>query len=373
MTYAYFLDPGSAPLSALELPFCRNIVAVKKPAAYSPWKILRGLVGRWPLPVLNYTSPEMSEALARVTGNQPYDVVHMDSIHMIGYTEMLAKALGPNVRIVYNWHNIESEAMRRFSETVHSPGRRLYGSMTAGRLERLEREILKTAFGHVVCSQREQQQLLAIAPQARVAVIDNGVDTHYFSGAGGEDSRKDCIVFVGTMNYYPNVEAAVSFTHHIWPAIRKRFPHLRLVLVGANPDPSVQALGQQEGVEVTGMVPDVRPYYRDALAAVVPLRTGGGTRLKILEAMAAGVPVVSTPLGAEGLKIDPGKDILLADPDDQGAWVKEIALLSESPARRQELITAALRLVEDRYDWGTLGESLVRTYVNWLEKDTTAA
>jgi glycosyltransferase involved in cell wall biosynthesis len=120
------------------------------------------------------------------------------------------------------------------------------------------------------------------------------------------------------------------------------------------------------GVTVTGTVPEVRPYYRDALAAIVPLRTGGGTRLKILEAMAAGVPVVSTPLGAEGLTITPGENILLADPDDAEGWLRHLTYLTESELGRKALSASALALVRTTYDWEILGRKLCDTYESWL-------
>jgi len=367
LTYAYFLDPDTTPIAEAQLPFCRKLVAVPKPATYSPGKIARGLFGRWPLPVLNYSSPQMDAVLCELTAKTCYDLVHFDSIHMISYTATVST---PTARIVYNWHNIESEAMRRFSTTASSRLRRIYATLTARQLERLERKILAEAFGHVVCSRREQQQLLDVAPQARVAVIDNGVDTDYFSHAAGPgmaDQARTRIVFVGLMNYYPNVEAATSFAHTIWPRLQQRLPGLRLTIVGASPTPAVLALREIAGVDVTGTVPDVRPYYGDALAAIVPLRTGGGTRLKILEAMAAGVPVVSTTLGAEGLHIQPGGNILIAGVDDTEAWIQAIEALANQPALRRQLIEAAAALVRQRYDWTALGDALCDTYRQWLE------
>ena len=129
-----------------------------------------------------------------------------------------------------------------------------------------------------------------------------------------------------------------------------------LAIVGANPGAAVLALGEVPGVKVTGMVPDVRPFYHGALAAVVPLRTGGGTRLKILEAMAAGVPVLSSPLGAEGLDAVDGENILLADSGDAEAWANQLVSLADSPAPPRAPLTAAgLRLVQSRYDWEILG------------------
>jgi glycosyltransferase involved in cell wall biosynthesis len=367
LTHVHFTEPGAAPLTRADLPFCRNVIAVPKPRAYTPWKIVRGLVGRWPLPVLNYTSNEMSAALFHVAYGQRYDLVHLDSIHMAGYLAPLAEAMGARTRIVYDWHNIESELMRRYQAGAGSLVRRLYSAVTARRMERLERSTLRSAFGHLVCSERERQQLRQMVPAARVAVAPNGVDTAYFADTEAPAASPNRIVFVGLMNYHSNVEAAVEFTREVWPRLRSRLPGYSLTLVGATPDPAVLALGEVAGVEVTGTVPDVRPYYREAVAAIVPLRTGSGTRLKILEAMAAGVPVVSTAFGAEGLDVAPGENILLADPADPDAWVSQLAGLAESASWRRRLTACARQLVRERYDWTILGESLCNTYREWLE------
>jgi glycosyltransferase involved in cell wall biosynthesis len=362
LTYVYFADPGDPPLSSSDLPFASHIVGVPKPHVYGPWKLVRGIAGRWPLPVLNYTSPQMSEALSQL--DAPYDLVHFDSIHMIRYAATLGNVFKKPPRVIYDWHNIESEAMRRYAQSTPSRARKIYANLTARKLEALEREILQSAFGHIVCSERELHQLQEIAPSARIRVIENGVDCAYFAGLNNQPAHKR-IVFVGKMDYYPNIEAVIGFAHTTWPLVRAQLTALTLTIVGANPTPAVQSLASLPGVEVTGTVPDVRPYYRDALAAVVPLRTGGGTRLKILEAMAAGVPVISSTLGAEGLTVTPGADILISDPDDHASWVRNLLELAQ-PAARGTITRKALELVQTRYDWNTLGQALIDTYEAWL-------
>jgi glycosyltransferase involved in cell wall biosynthesis len=197
-----------------------------------------------------------------------------------------------------------------------------------------------------------------------VAVIENGVDTDYFASSCAARERRRRIVFVGSMSYHANVDAIIPFVRQAWPPIRERFPEWRLTIVGSNPVPAVLALGNEKHVEVAGTVPDVRPYYREALAAIVPLRVGGGTRLKILEAMAAGVPVVSTTLGAEGLAVTPDRNILIADtPAD---WLPRLQSLSDEGALWQRIAGAGLDLVRSRYDWEVLGDTLCATYSNWL-------
>ena len=364
LTYLYFADPIDAPITKDDLPFCRDVVGVPKPDSYGTANLIQGVIGRWPLPILNYTSPGMSAAVERLASAGRFDLIHLDSIHMIRYGQLPAL---DRARIVYNWHNIESEAMRRFGATVPSLPRRWYARQTAAKLAALEQAMLRDAFGHVVCSVREQDQLHHSAPAARIQVVENGVDTQYFAAAEESAPPSQQIVFVGTMDYYPNVEAATSFANRIWPRVREKFQQMRLVIVGANPTPAVSALGAIPGVTVTGTVPDVRPYYRDALAAIVPLRTGGGTRLKILEAMAAGVPVISTVLGAEGLAVIPGNDILIADADGAQQWIDHLNALAQIPARQNQ-IRAALDLVRTRYDWKIVGQTLNDTYAAWLQE-----
>jgi polysaccharide biosynthesis protein PslH len=367
VTYLYFRDPGSPPLPVDDLPFCREVIGIPKPPAYGPGKTIMGILGRWPLPILNYTSPEMSVAVGNAMGSREFDIVHLDSIHMIRYA-LAAMERKNSPRAIYNWHNIESEAMWRYGDTAQSRRRRWYARRTATKLELLESYILNTAFGHIVCSGRERDQLRQQAPAARIEVVENGVDTRYFASSENPAASRR-IVFVGAMDYFPNSDAAIFFANCIWPRVRTMLDGAQLTIVGANPGAAVLALGELPGVKVTGMVPDVRPFYHGALAAVVPLRTGGGTRLKILEAMAAGVPVVSTPLGAEGLDVVNDKDVLLADSGDAEGWANRLARLADSLALRAQLTAAGLRLVQERYDWEILGSKLRAIYEGWLRED----
>ena len=149
-----------------------------------------------------------------------------------------------------------------------------------------------------------------------------------------------------------------------------REPGLVFTIVGKDPDPRIRELASIDGVEVTGTVPDVRPFYREAVASIVPLRVGGGSRLKILEAMAAGVPVISTSLGAEGLKVQNAEDILIAE--NTSEFVKAIASVTENESARQRLISAACALVAERYDWSRLGNELFAIYERLIEKRSIA-
>lgn len=366
--YVFFSAPHGKPPTQADLPFCAEITELPPARSYTPGKIVRGMLGQWPISVLNYTSPEMTAALTRIASSAKFDVIHLDSIHLAAYEPVLRR-LQSDARIVYDWHNIESDIMRQYTARSTSPARKLYSALTTPKLTALEHRILHSAFGHLVCSAREREQLRAIAPGARIEVIENGVDTSRFASPR-KDLPRYRIVYVGLMSYHANIEAAVWFTREIWPSIRRKFPQWTLTLVGADPAPPVLDLAREAGVEVTGTVPDVAPYYDQAIAAVVPLRTGGGTRLKILEAMAAGVPVVSTALGAEGLEISPGVNILLAPGDGSGLadqWIASLESAAADGPLRSTLISEGRRLVGDRYDWEAIGRKTFDLYRRWVD------
>lgn len=361
VTHVSFSEPGAPALTESDLPFCEKVTSLPRPASYTPGKILRGLLGRWPLPVVNYTSSEMKSLTVGLVDKSQFDIVHFESIHMAAYAPTLRKHTG--ALFVYDWHNIESELMFRYGVNVGSAIRKIYANLTGARLASLERNILMNGSAHVVCSAREQLKIQQIASTARIAVVENGVDARSFSDIQSDTDDRNRIVFVGSMNYHANIEAARYFVHKVWPGVRAQHPEWRLTLVGSSPAPGVIELKDQPGVDVTGTVPDVRPYYENALASIVPLQTGGGTRLKILEAMAAGVPVVSTTVGAEGLSVTPGADILISDSDRD--WATHLDAISQSPELRARLVGNGRELIRTRYDWQILGNSLYRVYESW--------
>lgn len=363
LTYLYYSDPGAAPLTAAELPFARSIVSVPRPRGYSLPKLIEGLVSKWPLSVVNYYSRPMALALEKLL-QEPFDLVQFDATHLAGFVPLVRKHC-PRAQIVFDWHNIESELLQRYAESTRSPFRRLYAKLTARKMAALESSLLRSDAWHLVCSEREQWQLQAQSPQFRIAVIGNGVDAQYYApSAAATTAPRHRLLFVGLMSYHANIEAAVWFVQKLWLAIRDKYPQLTLTIAGADPSPAVLHLNQIPGVEVTGTVPDLRPYYQEAFAVIVPLLTGAGTRLKILEAMASGVPIISTALGAEGLSICPGENILIAhSPDD---WLQHLDQLA-IPERWASLVLRAHGLIRAKYGWQLIGNLLCDTYAQWFE------
>jgi len=339
-----------------------KVYGVRRGAGYRLINIFRGLIGPTPLNVLNYTSEKAIAALDPMLNEQSFDVIQIESMHLIAYAQHIRK-ISPATRLILDWHNIESEILARYAQNDSNPLRAFYARRTSVLSRRVEDQLLDLCDAHTVCSERERQVLLKRVPGTRIEVVGNGVDCEFFADNTPQVERRD-VLFMGKMDYHANIDAAMYFVKITWPLIHVRRPELRLVIVGAQPPEQIQALAS-DSVVVTGTVRDVRPYYHSALTSVVPLRVGGGTRLKVLEAMAAGTPVVSTTLGAEGLDVTHGQDILIADsPEAMSDAV--VGLQAESP-QWKELAANGRLLVQAKYDWNVVGEILLRLHAEQVE------
>jgi len=335
----------------------RRVVTVPRNETYSVGNMLRGAIGRTPLPLLNYTTSEMASALERLLVEDHFDLIQVESIHLMNYLPGLRNARNHPL-VVCDWHNVESDLMRQYAGRERSAARRTYARRTARLMSEAEGRALKEFDAHIAVSEVDAKRLQSVNSDAKIFVIENGVDAEHY--AGDQAGTKNRIVFVGSMDYHANIEGATNFARAVWPIIQQQQPKLRFTIVGRNPPAEVTELSSIAGIEVTGSVADVRPYYREALAAVVPLNVGGGSRLKILEAMAAGVPVVSTKLGAEGLDVSDNENVLLAESSAQLA--NGILKLIETADLRERLITGGHALVRARYDWSMLGAKLLEQY-----------
>jgi sugar transferase (PEP-CTERM/EpsH1 system associated) len=348
-----------------------NVVTLDKCRAYSPSIILRGLAGPAPMTVLNCWSPRSASQLADVLRLHQFDTVQIEGVHLMKFLPMIQQTPGCPA-IVVDWHNIESELMWRYANNTRNWAKKIAARRTAKLIERVEDQLLDTCAMHTVTSEREHQKLLARRPDSNIKVIPNGVDASCYIDKKLADgcrktspgNSKQTIVFVGHMDYHANIDAVTWFSRVAWPEISRTHPALHFMIVGRDPSPEVRALASDR-IHVTGTVADVRPFYASAVAAVVPLRVGSGTRLKILEAMAAGVPVVSTKLGAEGIDVEHDLHFLQADSGpDIAAAVHRIASSDET---RSRLSQTARELVHRAYDWSVIGKHLFRLHEELAE------
>jgi glycosyltransferase involved in cell wall biosynthesis len=377
VTFVEMRHAGEEPRIPPDDSGLAGIVTLEKYGTYSPFKILRGLAGPTPVTVLNCWSPRSASQLASVLRSQEFDTVQMESVHLMEYLPIIREARGCPA-IVIDWHNIESELMWRYAETAGNWAKKIAAKRTARLIERAEDRLLDTCATHAVASERERRKLLARRPHANIQVVPNGVDASYYSTkeiaedsrrTGASDSKKT-ILFVGSMNYHANIDAVIWFSRAAWPEIARDHPDLHFTIVGRDPAPAVRSLASDR-IHITGTVDDVRPFYESAAVAVAPLRSGSGTRLKILEAMAAGVPVVSTRLGAEGIEVQDDVHLLLADSGPEiAAAVRRVA---SSPETRGRLSQAGRELVCRVYEWSVIGKQLHGIHADLAESRTPSS
>jgi glycosyltransferase involved in cell wall biosynthesis len=264
-----------------------------------------------------------------------------------------------DVPVVFFEHNVEYVIWKRLADVERAWWRRALLEVEWRKMRRCELAACRKADLTVAVSEDDRARLASGAGEADIVSIPTGVDTDYFSPGGTEQPAR--LVFSGSMDWYPNEDAMLHFVGEILPRVKQRVPDVSLTIVGRNPSERIRALGQQPGIDVTGTVADVRPHIREGSLYVVPLRVGGGTRLKIFEALAMGKPVLSTTVGAEGLGAVPGRHLDIAD--GPGVFADRVVALLGDPGQRASLGAEGRALVESQYSWA----QVTRTFENFLE------
>jgi polysaccharide biosynthesis protein PslH len=269
------------------------------------------------------------------------------------YAIYVRNLIGP--KKVVSAHNVEADIWQRYAETETNPLRRAYILEQWRKVARFEKTALTWVDALVAVSDGDRDRLAGLCPGLRTHTIPNGVDLEYFRLLPAPEAR-DHLVFTGSMDWRPNQDAARYFAESIFPLLRQQRPNLECTFVGRSPPPEIEKLARIPGFHVSGTVPDVRPYVERAAAYIVPLRVGGGSRLKILEALSMGRPVVSTTVGAEGLVVEPGKHLLLAD--DPAAFAQAVLRVLDDQDLAGSLVAEGARLVREKYGWDALAEQL---------------
>lgn len=313
-------------------------------------------------------SAAMDRALVRVVREMEaeggIDVVQIEGLEMAGHGLAAARSVrAGRPRVVYDAHNAEwllqDRAWRADIRRMRAWHGALYSIAQTIKLRRFERRLLAAADAVVAVSAADARTLRALVPGKAVTIVPNGVDTAHYAPADPALAEPGLCVFTGKMDFRPNVDAVTWLARHVWPRVVAARADARLEIVGRDPVPRVLGLADA-AIAVTGAVPDVRPHIRRASVVLAPLRVGGGTRLKVLEAMAMARPVAATSLGVEGLDVTPGRDVLVGDaPAHLAAAVGR--LLGE-PELRVAVGGAARETAVARYRWETLVPRIERLY-----------
>ena len=318
------------------------------------WLGLRGLFSRNAYDLNWLASPSMSVRLQRTLNRIKFDTVHFDTLGLAPYRTFVS-----GVGAVLNHHNIESSMMehRAASETRCVP--RQYWRWESSKLLRAERGYCPRFSVNLVVSPQDEEILAGRVPGVETRVVVNGVDTEYFTPRA--DPGGHTLLFCGGLDWYPNADAMAYFFNQIWPLLARRLAHVRVVVVGRNPPEWLRRLGDSDSrIHVTGFVADVRPYFREATAYICPIRVGGGTRLKILDALAMGVPLVGTTFACSGISVQDGKHVRLADTAE--SFVDQVLRVLADPVLRANLAAQGRDLVCRHYSWLVARTSLLLAY-----------
>ena len=362
ITYLAHLDGQPDHARKMEAAGFEVICVPRRKAYGSIPAILFGAVpalfDRLPISVRRHFSPDYAAAARKLVAERTFDLVHIEWSHYAVYL--------PFVRPLPTFvctHNVEFLSWRRFVQATRNPAKKILGIHEAAKLYRFEKESYRRVDRLSVVSEDDAVLVRREFDIDDVCVIPNGVDITAYDAVPNAP-KPNHLVYCGSMDAFINQDAVAYFIEKIFPLILKRKPEAVLTVIGRHPPPWLLAL-QSERIRFTGAVADVRQPLKEGTLEVVPLRIGGGSRLKILEAFAAKVPVLSTTIGAEGLAVEHNKNIVLADvPED---FADRCVELLDDPLRRNRLVEEGRRTVDEQYDWSRISPLVENAWTQTIE------
>lgn len=354
------LDDGEAAPDAADRAeeYCHELVRVpfRRSRNFSPafWvEVARSTFSALPYTIARYRSAAFEAELERLVNTHEFDVVVCDFLTpAINVPERL-----PCTTVLFQ-HNVEAAIWRRHFEVASGPLRKAFLRLEWRKVRRFEEQACRR-FDHVIAVSAEDRLAMQREYGVEASDVPTGVDTSFFRPAPGARRRPAHLVFTGSMDWLPNVDGMKYFVDDVLPLVRQEVPSVTLTIVGRDPGPDVRALAERDSsVTVTGRVDDVRPYMEEAAAFVVPLRVGGGTRLKIYEALAMECPVISTRIGAEGLPLQDGSEILLADTRE--SFAAAVVRTLTTPDLAAQLAGNGAAVVRSRFGWDRAADAFAR-------------
>ncbi len=370
ITYLCLRTPADSDESvALAAEYCQEVIpvphAVKNKRGLRFYAEVFGntFFGKYPFLASKYVSHESIAHLRRLISAGRYDLLICDYLAPMG--NLLELRERPRVPMMLFQHNVESVIFKRHAETSGNPLKRALYRKQWRAVERMEREAASFVDTQVAVSESDAALFREMGMKNVLGAVPTGVDCEFFQPPAARTERP-VLAFLGAMDWDANQDAVRWFTTEILPRIRSTVPDAEFLGIGRNPPASLRALAESDSrIRLTGTVPDVRPHMAEAAAMVLPLRVGGGTRIKVYEAMAMGTPVISTSIGAEGLDYEHGKNILIAD--DAESFANACIALLRDREKAASIATEARRHVAEKYSWGVVADIFSRYCVETVE------
>lgn len=339
-----------------KLAFCRKVVMVKRGYAWRPGYLLKSVTGPYPLLMATYDNPDMKRSVAGLLAGEKFDLIHLEPFYVwpsVPHTK---------VPLVVSEHNIEYEVYGKYAERFPVPFLRPFLSWDVGKMFRWERRVWREAHATTAVSGRDAHVMRSYLSHD-VAVVPNGVDLSVFGFRPPSDTPRKRALFVGNFRWLPNRQAAAELVNKIWPKVTARISDAQLTVVGRHMPQELKRLCRKTvSVSVREDVEDIVSAYHDADVLIAPHAIAGGTKYKMLEAMAAGTPVVTTPQGMEGISAEPDLEYLAArTPSDFAA---QTIKLWQDPLLRRELAIRGRSLIEREYTWDRIAGRLNGVWQN---------
>lgn len=320
--------------------------------------IMHSLFQWKPLTIAKYYSPEMLQTLRKLLESREFHIIHFEMLHTGQFISKL-KSDKKSYSTFLGQQNIDSHIWYRLAKTEKNILKKILFYSQYLAFAGYEKRMCKDFDTCVCVSEQDKAKLASLCPEAAIEVVPNGVELDYFFPVETEEDEK-CLVFTGSMDWHPNEDAVLYFCHDIFPLIKAKIPEISFYIVGSNPTERVLSLDNIQNVTVTGSVEDVRPYITKAAVYIVPLRVGGGTRLKIFQALAMKKAIVSTSIGCEGQELIPGEHIIVAD--NSWEFADSVVMLLKDRELRQKLGEKGRIFVQQRYDWNMIAQGLEELY-----------
>lgn len=350
------------------LKFCKSVDVHDIPSNFNKlkwyWLVFSSLFNYKPQRLKWTYSKKFREEIRRKLKELNADLIHVDTIGLLQNLDIINR--NSSVVTVLNHHNIESHMMFRRFRTEKNIFKKTYFYIEALKLQRLEKKFCGIFDLNLVVSDLDKKRLVEINSEIQVAEAPNGVDVHYFSPMNLEQTP-NTLIFAASMDWYPNHHAMIWFVNNVWPSLKVKIPAMKLIIAGRNPQKSLQKLCSGDtDIQLTGFVDDIRPIIEKASIYICPILDGGGTKLKLLDAMAMEKAIVSTTFGSEGLNVENNRNILIADSPEE--FVNKIMILNKDLEMRKQLGKNARDLAVREYSWEKIGRDVNELYEKFVFK-----
>lgn len=343
--------------------FCKHVEFVDIPCEQTRYGkhilALKSLFTRDPYSINWLKSDKMRSVIQDSKSNEQFDLVHFDTISLAPFSTLF-----PDLPKVLDHHNIESQMMLRRSDNEENSLKKFYYKQEGKKLHLYEKEICRTFDLHITCSSLDSDLLTNIDSSLTIREVPNGVDIEYFFPQP-KNEKVNNLIFAGRLNWYPNEDAMLFFAKEVWPLLRNQMPDVVMNVVGSSPNPYLLKLAAEDNnFIVHGFVDDVRDYISSASIYVCPIRDGGGTKLKMLDAFAMGIATVAHPIACEGLDTKDDFNVLLASTPEQ--FVEKIRLLLMQPEARNKLGENARNTAISKYAFTSIGNNLSDLFIKTI-------